>query len=105
MATFTKVTPGALTAGSGTLAAPTTDTWTIAVVELSQNSRRYRDFVTPALVGSQTKLLLTVPETYGEIPALGSSVELPDGFTYTVRDIRTLSPDGVAILSYLVVSR
>lgn len=102
MTTFTKITPGALTPGSGTLAAPTTATWDVSIFEKSENDQSFRDL---GLTVGQAKMLLVVEADYGDVPALGATVTLPDGYVYTVRNVRTVAPDGVTCLSYLAVSR
>ena len=102
MTTFTKVTAGSYTPGSGTIGAPTTSTWTVRVFEKTENDQFFRD---QGLTVGQSKLLFCVETDYGDVPELNSTCTLPDGFVYTVRNVRVLSPDGVTILGYLTVSR
>jgi hypothetical protein len=58
-----------------------------------------------SLMRAEAPLLLFTPTTYGDEVQIGDTLQWPEsGTTYTVRSARHLRPDGVVILSYLVVS-
>ena len=56
------------------------------------------------LIEKATLTLLFVAETYGDSPPLGASCEWGE-MRYQVEAIRKLAPDGVSILSRVIVSR
>lgn len=99
--TFTHVTPGTYDAS--------TDTWTDAVdasvsgyaIRTRGNPLRYQAL---NLTQSESPSLLFTPTTYGQQPAIGSTVTW-DSVSYTARDVEPVEPDGTAILSKVVVSR
>lgn len=63
--------------------------------------RKYRRL---ELIESEAPYLFFVPNVYGTIPLLGSTVEWM-GSLHTVRDCDPVAPDGTAIAAYVVVSR
>ena len=99
--TFTKITPGVYNAA--------TDTWTDAVdltvtgfaIQTGQNIVLYQAL---GLTLTDSPTLLFAPTTFGATPALGATVTF-GSFVYTVRSVASLSPDGNAILSRVIVSR
>lgn len=99
--TFTHITPGTYSAS--------TDTWTDAVdasvsghaIRTRGNPIRYQAL---NLVQSESPTLLFAPTTYGQQPALGSTVTW-DSVSYSARDVEPLEPNGTAILSRVIVSR
>lgn len=56
------------------------------------------------LIESSAPTLLFIPETYGELPVLGSSVTWA-GAVHTVKSINPIAPDGTAIGAKVVISR
>lgn len=72
-----------------------------AAIRVRGNPLRYRDL---DLKESEAPTLLFVPETYGDTPRPGDTIDWND-ITYTVRDVEPLAPDGVTIQARMVVSR
>lgn len=56
------------------------------------------------IITESQRLLLFTPTTYGQYPVQGDTV-VWEGLTWNVRKVKTLAPDGVAILSYALVER
>ena len=54
------------------------------------------------LTVSAPTTLLFAPDTYGERPALGSTVDW-EGATWTVESVNPISPDGTDIISRVVI--
>jgi hypothetical protein len=49
--------------------------------------------------------LFVVCQTYGDIPPLNSKLTFGPGAPYTVRSVKPYRPDGIAIFSYVIISR
>lgn len=99
--TFTHVTPGTYDAS--------TDTWTDAV-DASVSGYAVQDRADPEqyrslnLVEGAAVTLFFTPSTYGDKPAIGSTVSW-DSETWNTRAVSPVAPDGTAIGCYVVVSR
>jgi hypothetical protein len=104
MTTFTKDSPGTYDAESDTFTSPTSDTVTGSAIKVRAKSSEVEQYRALGLVLAETVTLFFTPDTYGDTPALGSTVEWAD-VTYTVRTVDTIAPDGVTIAARLGVSR
>lgn len=86
---------------------PTTDSSTLTTttieglaVRTQGNPHRYAEL---GLVESKAPTLIFVPETYGDTPEPGDTLEWVNE-TYTIRDVQPWAPDGVTIGCSMVVS-
>ena len=77
-------------------------TTTIAGEAFGKLSGALEEFAAAGLTSQSARLLVFTPATYGDFPDKGDTVEW-ESETWTVHSVRTLAPDGVAILSYVVV--
>lgn len=57
-----------------------------------------------ALIDSEAPTLLFDATTYGDRPAPGDTV-VWESLTWTVRDVNPVAPDGVTIISRVVITR
>jgi hypothetical protein len=60
------------------------------------------EFEAAGLTSQSARLLVFTPETYGYFPAQGDTIDWEQDI-WTVHSVRTLAPDGVAIMSYVVI--
>ena len=99
--TFSRTTPGTYNATTDTYTAPKTTTVVGHAVGTRGDPVRYQAL---SLVELAAPTLLFAPTTYGELPALGSTVTWA-GIVHTVRDIQPIAPDGTAIIARIIVER
>ncbi len=104
--TFTSETPGTHDAATGTVATPTTTTVAGYAIQVKpKTDADNRAYSGAGLNPSDAPMLLFAASTYGQVPALGSSCTW-NGVRYVVRAFGdSVAPDGVAILSRVVVAR
>jgi hypothetical protein len=86
---------------------PSADTMTSATETVTGEafgklSGALEEFNALGLIGSPARLLVFTPSEYGEFPQNGDTVTWEDE-TWVVKNVRTLAPDGYAILSYVVI--
>ena len=101
--TFTRTTQGSYDPETDSATLSTT-TVVGTAVRGAGNPKRYQAL---GLVESDAPTLIFVPTTYGQFPEPGDTVVWPPtgGSTYTVRDVENISPDGVSILSRVIVEK
>ena len=99
--TFTHETPGTYDPETRTWSTPTSTSCTGAAIQIRGDPERYKAL---GLVESEAPTLLFVPATYGEAPGVGWEVTWANK-DYTVRDISHVAPDGVVIMSRVVIGR
>lgn len=85
---------------TGTFSAPGTVTVTGAAIRVRGNPVAYQAL---GLIELHPATLLFAPDTYGERPALGSTVSW-EGATRTVKSVDPVAPDGTDILSRVIVA-
>ena len=103
--TFTETKPGTSDPETGLFTSPTSSTVVGEMVEVKPAAPwSYRP---GSLIPEITLKGLFTPDTYGESPALGSTVVWPPtgGDTFSVRSVQRLAPDGTVIKSDVVISR
>lgn len=79
---------------------PVTTTMTGSAVQVGGDPRQFEAL---GLVQQRPIVLLFAPNSYGSVPALGSTVSW-GGARYTVRAVQPIAPDGTAILSRVTAS-
>lgn len=85
------------------LVTPVTSTIVGAAVKVRGDVARYREL---GLVLQTMPTLFFTPNTYGDTPQVGDTLEWPEvGDIYTVRDVETIAPDGVTIAARLVIGK
>lgn len=81
---------------------------TPTVTTISGNAIRVRGlpqtYRALGLIDSEAPTLLFDATTYGDRPAPGDTV-VWEGLTWVVRDVNPVAPDGVAIISRVVITR
>lgn len=98
--TFTLQTPGTENIATGARGAPTITTISGYAVRAKGKPLTYQRL---SLIESEAPTLEFVPSVYGQQPALSSTCVF-GGKPYTVADVDPIAPDGVTILSRVVVS-
>jgi hypothetical protein len=99
--TFTLTIPGTYDAATDTWTGGSTSTVTGDAIRTRGNPERYKAL---ELIESESPALLFTPDTYGDLPALNSTVSW-NSTTYTVRDVDPIAPDGTAIAARVIVVR
>ncbi len=103
--TFTETKPGTSDPETGLFTSPIESTVVGEAFQLSKGDpETYKRL---SLIPEDSPTLFFTPDTYGEKPALGSTVVWPPtgGETFTVRSVNTFQPDGTAIKSNVVIAR
>lgn len=99
--TFTLASPGVQDDATGLFSGATTTTVSGAAIQSKGDGAMYRAL---GLVESEAPTLLFCPDTFGQQPALLSTIPW-DGDTYTVRGVKPVRPAGTSILSRVVIAR
>jgi len=99
--TFTFSTPGTYDPETDTHTTPTTTTITGSAIQVRGDPEVYKAL---SLIESEAPTILWVPTTYGQAPEPGYTVTWSNT-EYTARNVRTIQPDGVPIMSYVVIAR
>lgn len=104
MTTFAKVNPGTYDPETDTFTTPTTTTVTGSAIKVRASSAEVERYRGLGLQVEEMVTLFFTPETYGDTPTVGSTVEWAE-VEYTVRTVETIAPDGVTIAARIGVSR
>jgi hypothetical protein len=95
--------PGTYDDTADTWSDPTTVTLSGSAIEITPSSKESEAYRAATLTAERHKLLLFAADTYGDAPVKGMTCEW-GGVTYTVAALLgPTAPDGVAILSRLVL--
>ncbi len=100
--TFTRTTLGAESSTGKFASAPATGMMLAYGTESGGDPKEYEAL---GLTPLESPRLFVVCVTYGDIPQLGSRVAFGPGALYTVKSVKPYRPDGVAIFSYVIISR
>lgn len=98
---FTSTTPGSENIATGVFTGPTTVSVAGSAARIPGNPATYEAL---KLIESEAPTLMFTPTTYGQQPALNSTVVF-GGITFITRDVNPIAPDGVTIAAIVVVSR
>jgi hypothetical protein len=99
--TFTYTTPGEYDPETGIFSVPTTATVVGVAIRVRGDPEIYKRL---GLVEAESPTLLFVPTTYGETPAVGWTTTW-NSTAYTVRAVYPTAPDGVVIMTKVVLER
>lgn len=99
--TFTLTSPGIEDPEAGTWSSGSTSTVTGYASRVRGDVERYQAL---NLIEAEAPTLEFAPDTYGDLPALNSSVSW-GGVSYFVRDIDPVAPDGSVISARVIVAR
>lgn len=99
--TFTKITPGTYDGPSDTSQPPSTVTVTGYAMRIQGDPDEYARL---GLVQSEHPMLSFVPDTLGQLPTLGMTVEF-GGETLTVEDVNPCAMNGTATSAHIRCSR
>ena len=64
-----------------------------------------KEYEALGLTPMESPRLFVVCAIYGDVPRLGSHVTFGLGAPYTVKSVKPYRPDGLAIFSYVIISR
>ena len=99
--TVTRNVPGTYDAATDSWSSPSVTTISGSAIQVRGDPDTYRAL---NLIQSEAPTLFWTPDTYGDRPLPGDTVEWAST-VYTIRDVAPIQPDGVLIAARLIVVR
>ena len=99
--TVTRNVPGTYDAATDSWTSPSVTTIGGSAIQVRGDPDTYRAL---NLIQSEAPTLFWTPDTYGDRPLPGDTVEWAST-VYTIRDVAPIQPDGVLIAARLIVVR